>query len=230
MNKKIVIIMLTIGTFFLNSCNRNNELEKSDGLPYYQFTLEEKNKLINKPNVGSEIIYVNQDNELLKFKIYDSELGKTTFSTGTFWGNYTSQHFHYDRQKISMWYAEGYTYSTCEINILKYPVDSNYQTQYPTIGTPKFYGYFTFPLWNGYNGTDEYNNTISIDFDMPTTTMSFNGKTYTKVKIFESNKTKVLAPTNTFPFYPKNVNVIYYDYNYGIIGFDDLNGKYWRMQ
>jgi hypothetical protein len=230
MSKKNIIIMLFFAIFILNSCSRNNDIESSDGLPYYQFTLDEKSKLIDKPNVGTVITYKNQDNELLKFKIFDSEIGKTTFATGTFWGSYTTQHFHYDRQKISMWYAEGYTYSICEINILKYPIGSNYQTQYPTVGTPRFYGYFTFPLWNGYNGTDEYNNSISIDFDKPTITMSFNGKTYTKVRIFESNKNIVLATTNTFPFYPKNVNIIYYDDNTGIIGFDDLNGKLWRIQ
>ena len=166
---------------------------------------------------------------MLKFKIYNSKIGKTTFITGSFAGSYTTQHFHYDRQEISMWYVEGRANSSCEINILKYPVGSNYQTQYPVIGTPTFYGYFTFPLWNGYDGTTVYRNTIAVNFDIPTTTMTFNGKTYKKVRIFESNRTEVLEPTNTLPFYPKNVNVIYYDYNFGIIGFDDLNGKLWRI-
>lgn len=229
MKNKISLVLIVFGTFLINSCSRNDE-PSSDGLPYYQFTQDEKNKLINEPNVGDEIIYKNQDNDLIKFKIYNSKTGKTTFTTGNFASSYSSKHFHYDRQEISMWYAEGYIYSSCEINIRKYPVGSNYQTQYPIVGTPKFYGYFEFPLWNGYYGTDIYENSIAIDFDISTTTMTFNGKTYSKVRKFESNRTQVLNPTVSLPFLPKNVNVIYYDYNYGIIGFDDLNGKLWRIQ
>ena len=230
MSKKNIIIMLFFAIFILNSCSRNNDIESSDGLPYYQFTLEEKSKLIDKPNVGTVITYKNQDNELLKFKIYNSKKGKTTYATGTFAGSYSSQHFHYDRQEISMWYAEGYVFTSCEINIQKYPVGSNYQISPIIQGTPKFYGYFKFPLWNGYYGTNIYENIISIDFNIPTTTMTFNGKTYTKVRIFESNKIEVLDSTVSLPLRPKNVNIIYYDDNFGVIGFDDLNGKLWRIQ
>lgn len=228
MKNKIILLLLVFGTFLLNGCSKDEP--ENDGLPYYQFTPDERNQLINNQNVGDEIIYKNQDNELLKFKIYSSKTGKTTYVTGTFWGSYSDQHFHYDQQEISMWYAEGYLYSNCNIVLQKYPVGSNYHVSPPIIGTPKFYGYFTFPLWNGYQGTDISNNAISIDFDIPTTTMTFNGKTYTKVRVFESNRTEVLSPNVTLPFIPKNVNKIYYDYNHGIIGFDDLNGKSWRIQ
>ena len=225
---KIIALVLVFGIFFQISCNKDEP--ENDGLPYYQFTQDEKNKLINEPNVGDEIIYKNQDNELLKFKIYNSKKGKTTYTTGTFAGSYSSQHFHYDRQEISMWYAEGYVFTSCEINIQKYPVGSNYQISPIIQGTPKFYGYFKFPLWNGYYGTNIYENIISIDFNIPTTTMTFNGKTYTKVRIFESNKIEVLDSTVSLPLRPKNVNIIYYDDNFGVIGFDDLNGKLWRIQ
>lgn len=228
--KNIVIkITLIFATFFSIGCSIDDK-PKSDGLPYYQFTQEERNQLISNSNVGDEIIYKNQDNNLIKFKTYNSKTGKTTFATGNFSSSYATQHFHYDRQEIAMWYSEGLAASICEINILKYPVGSNYQTQYPVIGTPKFYGYFEFPLWNGYDGTDIYENTISINFDLSTRTMTFNGKTYSKVRVFESNRTVVLEPNNKLPLYPKNVNIIYYDDNYGIIGFDDLNGKLWRLQ
>ncbi len=54
-----------------------------------------------------------------------------------------------------------------------------------------------------------------------------NNRTYANVLVFESNKDVVLEPSN---IYPKNVNVIYYEYNYGVIGFDDLNGNQWRIQ
>jgi len=228
MKNNIISLMLLFAAFLQFSCSSNDP--ESDGLPYYQFTQAEATKLINEPKIGDEIIYKNQEKELLKFKVYRSKKGKTTYSTGSFWGSYSNKHFHYDRQELAMWYAEGYTASGCEITIQKYPIGSNYQTQFPVLGTPKFYGYFTFPLWNGYNGTDIHNETIAINFDIPTINMTFNGKTYSKVIKIESHKTEVLNPSNALPFYPRNVAIIYYDFNYGIIGFDDLNGKLWRLQ
>jgi len=112
----------------------------------------------------------------------------------------------------------------------RYPVGANYNSQYPIVGTPAFYGYMSFPLWNGFNGTDTSDNSISINFNLPTTSMNINGNTYSKVRIFESGKTEILDSNATLPFYPKKVNKIYYDQNSGIIGFDDLNGKNWRLQ
>ena len=226
--KNKIISILVFSIFGLNSCSKNEP--RDDGLPYYEFTQVERNKLITAPKVGDEITYKNQDNAVIKFKILKSTIGKTTEQRGTFVGDYVNKYFHYDQQQIEMRYNETFEQTYCSITIRKYPVGSNYQTQYPIVGTPKFYGYFKFPLWNGYNGTDTFSNTISIDFSIDTETMSFNGKTYSKVLIFESNKTEVLGAGNQLPFYPQNVNKIYYDYNHGIIGFDDLNGKMWRIQ
>ncbi len=225
--KNIILYSLVLIQFFLTNCSKNEP--RGDGLPYYEFTQEERNKLIIKPKIGDEIIYRNQNDEIIKFKVYTSERGKTTEQRGTFVSDYVNKYFHYDHQQISMRYLERYEYTDCKITIRKYPVDSNYSIQPPVIGTPKFYGYFEFPLWNGYYGTNKFDNTIFIYFDNPIT-MSFNGKTFTKVLIFESNKTEILDAGNELPLYTKNVNKIYYDYNYGIIGFDDLNGKMWRIQ
>ena len=60
--------------------------------------------------------------------------------------------------------------------------------------------------------------------------MTFGGKTYSKVMVFKSNKTVVIGAENQLPIRPRNVHIVYYDYNYGIIGFDDLDGKLWRLQ
>ena len=230
MRNTVIKILLFFGILFISGCSREQINDYDDGLPYYQFTQDEKTKLIIAPKVNDQIIYKNQDGEVIIFKVRQSETGKTVFSTGNFASSYSTKHFYYDRQIISMWYVEGYFYTKCDINIQKFPIGSNYQINPLIVGTPKFYGYFEFPLWNGYNGTDIYDNYISINFDNPTITMTFNGKTYSKVRVFESNKLEVLSSNNNLPFRPKNVNIIYYDYNYGIIGFDDLNGKLWRLQ
>lgn len=53
--------------------------------------------------------------------------------------------------------------------------------------------------------------------------MNNNGTQYKNVIVLSSdNKT----PINSI----KNVNVIYYDEEQGIIGFDDLNNKHWRLE
>ena len=160
------------------------------------------------------IIYKNQDNEKLIFKIKSSITGKTIYQRGTFVADYVNKYFYFDRQEIKMWFAEGLEFSQCEINIQKYPVNADYNITPPIIGSPKFYGYFYFPLWNGYFGTDKSSNSISINFDKPTISMIINGKTYTKVRKFESNKTEILQANNQLPAIPRNVNVIYYDDNF----------------
>lgn len=221
----IVTLFLLLSTFY--GCKKNTT---DDGLPYYQFTDNDKSKLINPLTNNSVLKYKNQDNDIINFYVRDYQSGKTNYSTGTFSGGNTT-YFHYDRQKVLMQYTtQGYTWSDCEINLMRYPVGSNYQTQYPVVGTPMFNGYITFPLWNGFNNGDLYDKTIMIDFSLPTTTMTINSKTYNKVRIFNSNKTEILEPNNLPPAIPKNVNIIYYDQNFGIIGFDDLNGKKWRLQ
>ncbi len=221
----IVTLFLFLSTFI--GCKKTTT---DDGLPYYQFTDNDKLKLVSSLTNNSILKYKNQDNDTINFYVRDYQSGKTDYSTGTFSGGNTT-YFHYDRQKILMQYTtQGYTWSDCEINIEKYPVGSNYQTQYPIVGTPTFRAYMTFPLWNGFNGTDTFSKTINIDFGLSVSSMTINSKTYNSVRMINSNKLQTLEPNILPPAIPRNVNVIYYDQNAGIIGFDDLNGKNWRLQ
>lgn len=214
----------------LQSCVLEDETNKNN-LPYYEFTKEELNKLILEPKIGDERIYKNQDNEVIKFTIYKSQIEKSLFSTGNFSSSKSSNHYYYDSQEILMWYSLGNVYSTCQIKLIKYPEGSNYQTYPQIVGTPKFYGYIQFPLWNGFNENNLYDNDnrIEINFEIPTLTMKINEKTYLKVRVFESGKSTVLLPSIP-TLLQNNVNRIYYDDNQGIIGFDDINGKLWRLQ
>ncbi|WP_395078112.1 hypothetical protein [Flavobacterium sp.] len=230
MKNTITLKILLLLVLLFNSCTTtNNEEVKGDGLLYYQFTQDEKNKLILAMNVGNIIVFKNQNDEFVKFEVTISKTEKRTYTTGGFLG-YVTKRFYYDEQQIVLKSLNNYTYDLLKIDIMKYPVGSDYQTQYPVIGTPKFYGFLEFPLWNGFIGTDENRNYISLDFEIPTTNMTVIGNTYTKVRKFESNKTTILNPTISLPFHPRNVQTVYYDYNFGIIGFDDLDGKIWRKQ
>lgn len=194
------------------------------GIPYYKFTQDDKSKLLVSFNTGEERVYRNQINQEIKFKITSSATGKAVYATGTFWGSYIQKHFYYDKQQVIMQYAEGYTESNCTITLERYPVGANYQLQDPVLGTPTFMGSMQFPLWNASP------NALTIGFNYVTTSMTINGKEYTKVRIINSGSSDVLEPDNDLPLLPRNVNTIYYDFNAGIIRFDDVDGNIWLLQ
>ncbi len=225
--KKLFFLLVNIQ--ILMSCSNNNTI--SDEYPYYKFSQNDLDKLVVKPIVGNDLVYKNQDNQKITFKVYTSNLGKTSYTTGNFSSSHTSTHYYYDQQLIKMWYKEGNEFTTCKIELQVYPMGSNYLVSPAIVGKPQFIGIIDFPIWNGYSGDDIYDDSILIDFNAPTISMNFNGKIYNKVFVFESNKTEILRPDLPSPPYiPKNVNKLYYDQSYGIIGFDDINGKNWRLE
>lgn len=218
MKTKFLLLTLFIG---LLSCS-NDENFVPYALPYYQFTAEERTKTLNSISVESEMIFKNQANEIIVFKAYYSFFGKDSHKRGC-WVR-CSTIFYYDTQNVKMSYTYDDQYSsTLELTVKKYPIGHNYDIHPPALGTPTFIGYIKFPLWNKPGH-------IIINFNEPTLTISFNNKTYTKVRIFESNSIDILNPDALPPLLPKNVNKIYYDDNHGIIGFDDLNNNNWRIQ
>ena len=224
MKTRFVLLPVIISSLLFNSCIKHTT---ENSLPYYQFTADDKTKLLVGYNTGDVLVYKNQENDEMRFAIVSSVSGKTLYATGTFWGNDVESYFYYDQQSIVMEYAPGYEWSNCEITLKRYPAGSNYNLQYPVVGTPAFVGYIAFPLWNSYSDSISLDNSIHIDFNARTTSMTINGKTYAKVRIIQSGTTQVLDPNSTFP---KNVNTLYYDQNAGIVGFDDVNGKMWRLQ
>jgi hypothetical protein len=228
MKTRSVILPAILLLSIVNGCKKDSV---NTGVPYYRFTEDDKSKLLVDYTVGKELVYKNQDNEEIGFRVASYTNGKTPYATGTFWGESTSVYFYYDQQETIMQYTEIPTAAyNCEINLKRYPTGSNYNLQYPIEGTPEFTGYIQFPLWNKYNDTLTLDNAIPLNFDSPVITVTINGRTYPNVIILESGTTNILEPNNTFPALPRNVNRIYYDKHYGIIGFDDLNGKAWRLQ
>jgi hypothetical protein len=219
--KATKVLVLCFLTLILAGCTADDGY--TDGKPYYRFTQSDREKLFILPTVGNTKAYQNQDGETITFTIQEAEQGKTTYSTGSFWGNYGTVHFHYDHQFASMSYVPGYLATQSTIELKRYPLNWNDQIENANEGAPAFFGDLIFPLWNGYS------NSIRIQFNLSQLSMTFNGKTYDKVNIFTSGRSEVLDPDIQLPFRPKNVYKIYYDYSYGVIGFDDLNGKQWRL-
>ena len=201
MRTKSVILFAILLLSLVNGCKKDT-IDTSK--PYYRFTDDDKSKLLVDYTVGEELVYKNQDNEEIRFKVASYANGKTPYVTGTFWGESTTVYFYYDQQEIIMLYTELPTAAyNCEINLKRYPVGSNYNLQYPVEGTPEFTGYIRFPLWNKYNDTLTLDNTIPLNFNSPVISTTINSRTYSKVIILESGTTDILEPNNTFPALPE---------------------------
>lgn len=90
---KTRLILLPVITSFLlcNSCIKHTT---ENSLPYYQFTADDKTKLLVGYNAGDVLVYKNQDNEEMRFTIVSSVNGKAPFATGTFWGSDVESYFY----------------------------------------------------------------------------------------------------------------------------------------
>ncbi len=66
---------------------------------------------------------------------------------------------------------------------------------------------------------------IHIDYESETITMTLNGETFNNVYVIESENPEPLVNGVIV----RTVNVIYYDKHHGIIGFDETDGKEWRI-
>ncbi len=227
MKTKPAILSLLVLTLLMSSCKKENN---NSVLPYYQFTEEDRSKLLVSSDAGKQLVYKNEDGEERRFKIIASSTEKLSYVTGTFWSNYVTTYFYYDQQHILLQYADVTTAYDFEITLQRYPLGSDYNLQTPVKGSPAFIAYIRFPLWNKYSDTLTFDNKFFIDFTLPVTSLTLNGKVYPNVRTIESGETQSLGLTSSQPAFQMNVNKLYYDQNYGIIGFDDTDGKRWRLQ
>ncbi len=118
------------------------------------------------------------------------------------------------------------------INVLihNFPKGSSYITNPAIKGNPTFTRNIKFPLRNGDNINEKYQNGGLIGNNFPLIpSLTINGNTYTNVRKYLSNSTVVKIPNATLPYRPRNVHVLYYHAKLGILGFDDLDGKSWRL-
>jgi len=210
--KKTVLILLILFV----SCS---VFDSKDEEAYYQFRGDDFNKLLS--------IELNQ---IIKYKnVLDEEIVfETTKASDNYIEQYTVssmtagllRYFYYDTQYIEL---RAYPNFPIRYNLRRFPIDFEQAkeddfNEYPS----SFEGFFYFPFWNKI-GNDIY---IYINFDAEKTNMLVNGINFENVYTFNSGNPNPIVISET---YIKNVNVIYYDLHYGIIGFDDLDGQEWRL-
>ena len=216
--KKIILLFLLVVHL---SCS-NDKTEVGDSLQYFQFLQVDNDKFINSTEVGKILIYKNQNNAELKFKVLKNKAEKQLESRGTFVvGSY--KYFYYDEQRIQLGDitdepTQYYEYSTFFISIKRFP--KVYQLN-PTVISSE-------SILIANIGLRPFDNseTAFFNYSEPTMSLTINSNVFTKVR-------KVTLPTNLYPNANstlKGLTNVYFDQNKGVIGFDDIQNNEWRLQ
>lgn len=212
---KTCVLVIILAVF--SSCN-NDDNGTDLSVDYYPFTAADtENLLVDVPEVSDVLTYTNQQGEELSFQVSRSINGPTRSSTLINFAFRAGENtFRYDVQTI-------------EMDFLGSPDPSKVFTF--AIGkTPdnELKGIIEFVLWNAIDdSTISSTETIVLDFDASTTQLSFNGMVYENViTIYSQNE----ASIGTYFGVERNMHTIYYDKNYGIVGFDDTFGNEWRIE
>nr|WP_309758654.1 hypothetical protein [Flavobacterium sp.] len=217
--KKLILLFVLIVNL---SCS-SDKTEVGDGLPYFQFLQVDNDKFINSAEVGKILIFKNQNNGELKFKILKNKTEKQLESRTDF-VNGSYKYFYYDEQRIEMQstlLADGdfCCSSSFYLSLKRWP--KTYQTN-PTVISQdsKFITNIgLIPFSTGIQNT-------FLDYSESLINLSINGINFTKVRKIEITPNPFPNPNWQLP----SLKNIYFKQNKGVIGFDDLQNNEWRLQ
>ena len=216
LDKFLIVLLL------LMSCTKDED--SGIDYPYYKFSETEQSYLIsNNYQIGNVLTYKNQNNETLNLKVIESdELKSSQYSPGTFSTTGNELESYFDRKIIRLEIVEnGINYSCCDQINYVFSKSNN-----------EFKFGLKFPLWNKQSSTiiDAIQYPIDIQINnlsvSPLEPLEIENTTYNRVLLLESESIEELnASTNLEIF----VNQIYYDIDFGIVQFNDLNGMEWKL-
>ena len=225
MNKfmKTQILLFTL-IFTLVGCSINEE-NTDDNVTYYKFTDNDKNNIINYNYIPNQIItYENQFGDKLHFKVISNTTKKYgTYSSGTFSGGGGILESYYDSKIVRFEIFENNAnYIQEQVSYIFSKSENNFKNG------------IKFPIWNidDFSFFDENDRPININlrnFNNSTKIeMNINGHIFKKVVIIDSGSD--FATPNTWEaILPNNVNKLYYDFEFGIIQFNDIEGENWKV-
>lgn len=198
--------------FMVISCSKTEAFR--DEREHYMFENEDLDKLLSY-ELNQIITYRNQEGDEKKYQLtFITEDYKTSHTVGgTFSGGLASVKYYYDQKEIHLIDINS---TNCPvIQLKKWPIFHQSQNGFVFAGAKLFGRVMDFQLWNG-------SQDVYIDFEGVEKEMFVNGITYNNVLTIESNVHTIVGTV-------RNVHKIYYDTKNGIIGFDDLDGKEWRL-
>jgi len=206
-------VVALISAFLVLGCSADDSGENGatiHGLDYYRFTSADSENLLNSSlNKGKTISFINQSGETISYKVKSKFKYRASDVTGSFSGGGVTN-FYFDVQSVTM-EAVGFGQQN-NTGIALYV----YKTSATAV-----WAEFNFDRWNdgGYWGNERF--ILSNAYTQP---MTFNGTTYPKVMAIDSGTDDAFEGNG----FPMNVSKVYYDINFGIVGFDDVDGNQWR--
>ena len=215
--KKAFVIIVSIIIFGCSS-----DETPVDNLPYFQFTEEDNQKLINPGEVGDILIFKNQDNAELKFEITKKIREKQLHNRGYFVVG-SKKFFYYDEQRIEMQSTLFTIDPPLFISLKRWPAEFNDGFD----GNPEILSENSeFTATIGLNPFDNGISRAYIDYSEPMENLDINGMTYIGVRKIEIEPNEYPNPNWQLP----TLRYIYFDQNKGLIGFDDVDSNEWRLQ
>ena len=218
---KSTILLLTV--LLLISCSKENG-EFDSGKTYYRFSNLDYNLILKYNYQPNQIItYKNQFGGHLRFKVISNILKKEGQYSGNFgWGGSTLD-YYYDNKLIK--------FELLELN-------SSYRDNLIIYNFTKSEGIFknaiNLPIWNVDSNSfyDEIDRPLNVRLiphnNKPYIEANINGHLFKKVVLINSDSTIPLGP-----YYGgalnRGINQLYYDYDFGIIQFNDINGMEWKL-
>jgi hypothetical protein len=218
-SKSQILCLFTI--FLVNCKNDDGNIE----FPYFVFNQSDNSLIITYDYSINEIItYENQNGEQLNFKVVQNEITKQSdYSEGGFSGGGGNLESYYDSKIIKLEIIENQDY---ESNGLVNYIFSK--------SNDSFKSGMNFPLWNILNPTfiDELRNNANIPLmafnDLPKIQGNINGHIFEKIVIIDSQSMSI-NQDSSYGTLTKNINIIYYDYDFGIVQFNDIQGNEWKL-
>lgn len=208
-------LLAIFSAFLIFACSADTDDNEAmiSGLDYYKFTAQDNSSLLNTSlNKGKTVAFRNQSGETLHYKVVAKGKSRAVDITGTSSGGGIAN-YYYDKQSVSM---ESVDFSESANSGIAINVFKN--------STSGLKAQFYFDRWNdgGYWGFEEF--AIS-NVGGSLQSLSANGKTYAKVLVIDSYS----DASGSGDGFPTNAFKVYYDLNYGIVGFDGVDGKQWRL-
>jgi hypothetical protein len=217
--KKLFLTIAT--TMLLLGCSKDGVEDKHT---YYKFSNSDYELIIKYNYVPNQIItYQNQFGEQLHFKVISNEIKKYGQYSSSFAYGGSSLDYYYDNKTIRLEVIENQSNNVYDLVIYNFSKSEGI-----------FKNALNFPILNVSNSTfyDEIDRPFNISLysfnNSFKTPLNINNHTFNRVIIYESNNNSIL-PIYHGGILEKNINKVYYDYDFGIIQFDDINGKQWKV-
>ena len=216
-----LFLLMLIVSLVVTSCSPKNDM---DDERYFRFKDSDKSLLIkHNYQVDQIITYRNNDGQELNFKVILNETKKSSYFTGGTFSGGSLFNNYYDNKIIRFEVLE---YGNCgRHSIVNYIFSKNDNT---------FKNGINVPMWNVSNYTfiDEIQNPTNImmtNYNEQTKIgMSINNHFFDKVVVIESGSDDN-NQNGTYGVINRNINKVFYDYNFGIIQFNDIDGKEWKL-